>query len=63
MSVAVLVVLTVGMMDASDTTVAAQVTFYVATDGDDVWSGTRKTPNKEKSDGPFATLTLSLIHI
>ena len=57
LSVAVLVVLTVGMMATSDTTVAAQVTFYVATDGDDAWSGTRKTPNKEKSDGPFATLT------
>ncbi len=55
--VAVLVVLTVGMMLNSDTTVAAQVTFYVATGGDDAWSGTRKTPNKGKSDGPFATLT------
>ena len=55
--VAVLVVLTVGMMVTSDTTVAAQVTFYVATDGDDAWSGTRKTPNKAKDDGAFATLT------
>ncbi|OGV68283.1 MAG: hypothetical protein A3K19_08070 [Lentisphaerae bacterium RIFOXYB12_FULL_65_16] len=29
---------------------------YVATDGNDAWSGTRSRPNWGKSDGPFATL-------
>ena len=31
-------------------------TLYVATDGNDAWSGTLTAPNAEKSDGPFATL-------
>ena len=31
--------------------------FYVATDGDDQWSGQLDTPNADRSDGPFATLT------
>lgn len=30
--------------------------FYVATDGNDSWSGTIAAPNAEKSDGPFATI-------
>jgi len=30
--------------------------FYVATDGNDSWSGTLPAPNGEKTDGPFATL-------
>ncbi|HUT32857.1 MAG TPA: right-handed parallel beta-helix repeat-containing protein [Planctomycetota bacterium] len=29
---------------------------YVATDGNDGWSGTLGTPNRAKADGPFATL-------
>lgn len=29
---------------------------YVATDGNDAWSGTRETPNAAQDDGPFATL-------
>lgn len=29
---------------------------YVATDGNDVWSGQLATPNRKKTDGPFATL-------
>jgi antitoxin (DNA-binding transcriptional repressor) of toxin-antitoxin stability system len=29
---------------------------YVATDGNDAWSGTSPEPNAEKTDGPFATL-------
>jgi hypothetical protein len=33
-----------------------QVTFYVARDGDDAWSGMLKAPDAGKSDGPFATL-------
>ncbi len=31
-------------------------TLYVSTDGQDTWSGTRPTPNAEKTDGPFATI-------
>lgn len=31
--------------------------FYVATDGNDAWSGRRQYPNAQKTDGPFATLT------
>jgi hypothetical protein len=30
--------------------------FYVATDGNDSWSGTLATPNTGKTDGPFATV-------
>ncbi|MFI5167754.1 MAG: right-handed parallel beta-helix repeat-containing protein [Thermoanaerobaculales bacterium] len=29
--------------------------FYVATDGNDAWSGTLPAPNAAKTDGPFAT--------
>lgn len=31
-------------------------TFYVATDGNDAWSGTLAAPNLARTDGPFATL-------
>jgi len=31
-------------------------TFYVAPDGNDVWSGKVAAPNADKTDGPFATL-------
>ena len=33
------------------------LTLYVATDGNDAWSGTRAAPVADRSDGPFATLT------
>ncbi len=32
------------------------VTFHVATDGNDAWSGRQARPNAQKSDGPLATL-------
>lgn len=35
---------------------ADPVTFYVATDGNDGWSGRLAAPNAGKMDGPFATL-------
>jgi hypothetical protein len=35
---------------------AEPVTFYVATDGNDAWSGRLSAPNAGKMDGPFATL-------
>ena len=31
-------------------------TFYVATDGDDAWSGKLAEPNETKTDGPLASL-------
>ncbi len=34
-----------------------EVTLYVATDGDDQWSGTLPEPNAAGTDGPLATLT------
>jgi len=33
-----------------------KATFFVATDGDDAWSGKLAEPNAEKTDGPFATI-------
>ena len=33
------------------------VRFFVATDGDDAWSGAVPEPNAGRTDGPFATLT------
>ncbi len=30
--------------------------FYVATDGNDAWSGTLAAPNSGSTDGPFATI-------
>ena len=35
---------------------AAPVTFFVAPDGSDTWSGRHTRPNSDGSDGPFATL-------
>lgn len=32
------------------------ITFYVAADGNDAWSGKRRSANAGKSDGPFATI-------
>ncbi len=33
-----------------------KVDFYIATNGNDSWSGKPATPNTDKSDGPFATI-------
>ena len=33
-----------------------KVDFYIATNGNDSWSGKLATPNTDKSDGPFATI-------
>ncbi|HMN28057.1 MAG TPA: hypothetical protein PKE45_07870, partial [Caldilineaceae bacterium] len=32
------------------------LTFYVATNGNNDWSGQLSAPNAQQSDGPFATL-------
>lgn len=46
-------ILSLGMreMPAKET-----ITFYVAPDGSDSWSGRLPAPNQERTDGPFATL-------
>lgn len=36
--------------------VAAAPTFHVATNGNDRWSGRLPAPNRDKTDGPFATV-------
>jgi hypothetical protein len=40
---------------AACSTAPAQESFFVAPDGNDQWSGRLKTPNAERTDGPFAT--------
>ena len=35
---------------------AAKAEFYIATNGNDAWSGALPEPNAEETDGPFATL-------
>lgn len=37
--------------------------FFVATDGNDGWSGARSTPNAAKTDGPFATLNAARVAV
>ncbi|MCS6951067.1 MAG: hypothetical protein NZ520_11460, partial [bacterium] len=34
----------------------SQADFYVATNGNDSWSGRLPTPNRQRTDGPFATV-------
>jgi hypothetical protein len=38
----------------------APLTFYVATNGNDQWSGRREAPARDGRDGPFATLPVAL---
>ena len=38
------------------TTVCCASDFYVATNGNDAWSGQLSAPNSQNSNGPFATL-------
>lgn len=38
------------------TAARADTTFYVATGGNDTWSGTSASANRARTDGPFATL-------
>jgi len=52
----VVVVLALAPMMCSDAQ-RAEANFYVATDGNDAWSGSLPAPNAAGTDGPFATLT------
>lgn len=38
-------------------------TFFVATNGNDAWSGRLAGPNRERTDGPFATVSHALLAI
>ena len=40
-----------------------QADFYVATDGQDSWSGTLSAPNSDRTDGPFATCARSQVAV
>jgi parallel beta-helix repeat protein len=39
---------------------ARSATWYVATNGNDSWSGTKASPNRAGTDGPFATVAAAL---
>src|SRR3954463_13476091 len=39
---------------------ARSATWYVATNGNDSWSGTKTAPNRAGTDGPFATVSAAL---
>jgi hypothetical protein len=52
-------ILTAGMLWAAliaPLAAAEPAAYYVATDGNDAWSGRLPAPNANKSDGPLATL-------
>lgn len=46
-----------GLLGLGAGAAAVEATFYVATDGNDNWSGALPAPNEQGDDGPFATLT------
>ena len=54
MSSGLLQIVMAGAMMSVVSPSSEQVTFYVATDGNDAWSGTLEVPNAAKNDGPFA---------
>ena len=58
MTAKVLVLLSIAVTGGNDAQVGQQptATFFVATDGNDAWSGKSAAPNAQKTDGPFATL-------
>jgi hypothetical protein len=43
-------------LGAQDLTHIPKADFYVATNGNDAWSGTLSVPNRDRTDGPFASL-------
>jgi hypothetical protein len=54
--IAVFLFLTGITMAQSTSPSGSPTLFYVATNGSDAWSGTLPTPNRNKTDGPFATI-------
>ncbi len=53
----VVVLCILGISGVAKSATAGPVTFYVATNGNDDWSGKQREPNPPKTNGPFATLT------
>ncbi len=45
-----------GIAMSRDSTSVKPLIFYVAQNGNDAWSGKLATPNRAKTDGPFATI-------
>ena len=41
----------------------AQADFFVATDGNDSWSGTLASPNSQQTDGPFASIARAQVAV
>ena len=54
-TIAILGVFTL-IMSTLSAAAAKQLRFYVATNGNDAWSGKQREPNPAKTNGPFATL-------
>jgi len=53
---AIILVLIINASIKADLNNTPEATFFVATSGDNSWSGKLPEPNKEKTDGPFATI-------
>ena len=53
----VLMILSAYASTASDAVKPGHGVYFVATDGSDNWSGRLPSPNADKTDGPFASLT------
>src|SRR6516162_9198546 len=60
MGVAIGLVMLANRMDAAESSSSRSHVFFVATNGNDSWSGTLAAPNRRKKDGPFATLPHAL---
>jgi len=52
--------LCLGVSDVRGQKAEAGIVFYVAPNGNDAWSGKLPSPNRSKTDGPFATLQRAL---
>ncbi|MFA4045272.1 MAG: hypothetical protein HZRFUVUK_002082, partial [Candidatus Fervidibacterota bacterium] len=59
----VVAVLVLSMKDVRCGNNAKEVVLYVSPSGNDSWSGRLPSPNKKKTDGPFATLQRALNEI
>lgn len=45
-----------GLIMADNASAELKADFYVATNGNDLWSGTLSAPNEMRTDGPFASI-------
>jgi hypothetical protein len=60
MGFAIGLVMLANRLDAAQSSPSKSHVFFVATNGNDSWSGTLAAPNRRKKDGPFATLPRAL---